>query len=104
VGAVDDGGAIPRGGASERLDERGVHAPISLAPTSTSIARSDRFGPGKASDELRRVGGQPEARQDLVAHDGGGGGRAGEHPRAGRAPRGARRSRGIPAGSHAPTR
>ena len=82
-GRVDDGGAIPRGGASERFGERSVHAPISLAPA-LHLHRSQRqVRPGKAPDELRCVGGQPETRQDLVADHGGGGGRAGEHPGAG---------------------
>jgi hypothetical protein len=35
----------------------------------------------EAADELRRLGPQPESRQDLVPHDGCGGGGAGHHER-----------------------
>ena len=81
---VDDGDARRRcrGRPSASASTASTCASRSRA-SSTSTARRREVGPREAVDVLRRVRGQAEAGQDLVAHDGRGGGGAGEHARGG---------------------
>ena len=67
-------------GAAQGLTEHRVEVPFAF-PFALHLDRPQRqVGAREAVDELRRIGRQSEALQDLVPHHRGGGRRAGQHP------------------------
>jgi hypothetical protein len=82
---VDDRGPPAGPRRAEGLGQGRAHRGVALAPA-RHLGRAQReLGAREAAHELRGVGGEAQPRQDLVAHDGSRGGRAGEHARLGMA-------------------
>ncbi len=80
-GGVDDGRSTRPVRTSERLGEGGVDEALPLARARHLHGAEGQVGAREAADDLGRVGGQAEPRQDLVAHDRGRRRRAGQHAR-----------------------
>ena len=95
-GPIDDGGALARtrgwcaraafaARRAERLAKLSIGLLAALAGALHLARAQHQVRSLETVDVLRRVGGQPEAADDFVAHDRRRGGRAGEHARLGQA-------------------
>ena len=82
-GGVEDGRALPGAGGGEGLGQGGIDPGLALALAAGGVHAEGEVGPGEAAHVLRRVGGQPEALEDLVAYHRRGRGGAGQDARPG---------------------